>query len=50
MKKYADKRRGQFENFNQGDTVLIRNDRKGKFDPVYKPNKFTVIDQNGASV
>ena len=43
MKIYADNHRGNYKNYKVGDTVLIKNQSSRKFDPVYKPVPYQVV-------
>ena len=50
MKRYADKNRGNYKEFDVGDTVLVKNQNNRKFDPIYQPIPFKVVKQKGSSI
>ena len=51
MKRYADKQRHTTHSqIDVGDTVLVKNQTKGKLQPVYIPQPYTVIIRNGSMV
>lgn len=50
-KKYADSRRGaKYSNISAGDIVLMAMQKKGKTDPQFSDERFTVLSRDGAKV
>ena len=42
IKSYADKHRGNHKEFETGEHVLIKNEKKGKLQPEYRPETYVV--------
>ena len=48
-KDYADKKAADSE-IKEGDTVVMRNERQGKLEPNFKPEKYKVVGMSGSDI
>jgi len=49
LKEYAD-RKAVESDIKEGDTVVMRNERQGKLEPNFRPEKFKVVGMSGTDV
>ena len=48
-KEYADRKAADSE-IKEGDTVVMRNERQGKLEPNFKPERYKVVGMSGSDI